>query len=94
MWRHAKLACPKFNRKKSHFLGYLATFMLRKKWKNCDDSFANFMKSAAKLYNEGNPPPKADYLPTPTEEAEIEAYEQNDFESEGDELPAIQETSM
>lgn len=56
MWHHAKLSCPSFNRKKSHFLGYLATFMLHKRWKNADDSFALFMKSAAKLYSNGDAP--------------------------------------
>ena len=62
MWRHAKMSCPAFNRKKQHFIGYLATFMLRKKWKNEDDSFAEFMKTAAKLYSNGNPPKEGRYI--------------------------------
>jgi hypothetical protein len=50
MWYHAKLSCPSHNRKKDHFLGYLATFILKKKWKAETDSFSLFMKAAAKLY--------------------------------------------
>ena len=92
MWRHAKLSCPKFNRKKAHFLGYLASFMLRKKWKNCDDSFANFMKAASRLYNQGNPPTKEDFILTPREEAQIAEYETNDYDSDEDELPVNQST--
>lgn len=52
LWRLAKLAVPPFNRKKQNFLGYLATFMLKRKWKNEDDSFATFMKAAAILYTQ------------------------------------------
>ena len=50
LWFHAKGACPRHNRAKQHFLGYLATFMLHRKWKSEPDSFALFMKTAATLY--------------------------------------------
>ena len=52
LWRHAKLSIPPFNRQKNNFLGYLATFMLRRKWRNDEDAFATFMKAAAIMYTE------------------------------------------
>lgn len=52
MWHLAKLSCPAFNRKKAHMLGYLATFMLRRKFKQEPDSFASFMMLCAKLYED------------------------------------------
>lgn len=58
LWRHANLSCPAFNRKKDHFLGYLATFMLRKKWQYEPDSFACFMSTVAKLYGDGTIKPQ------------------------------------
>ena len=68
MWRHAKLSCPAFNRRKSHFLGYLATFMLQKKWQKEKDSFACFMRAAAKLYDGSRTPPEVmDYTMTEKE---------------------------
>ena len=51
LWYHAKLFCPSFNRKKDHFLGYLCTFILKKKWKEEEDSFNLFMQAAASLYS-------------------------------------------
>jgi hypothetical protein len=51
LWRHAKLACPPFHRVSHHFLGYLATFMLRKKWKSHTNGFESFMKAAAQLFS-------------------------------------------
>ena len=68
--------------------------MLRKKWKNCDDSFANFIKAASRLYNQGNPPTKEDFILTPREEVQIAEYETNDYVSDEDELPVIQSTNM
>ena len=51
LWYHAKGACPRHNRAKQHFLGYLATFMLQKKWSKEADSFSMFMVAAANLYS-------------------------------------------
>lgn len=51
MWMHAKRSLPRHNRAKHHFLGYMAVFMLKKKWASKEDSFKCFMKTAAKLYN-------------------------------------------
>lgn len=53
LWKHAKASLPPHNRAKHHFLGYLATFMLKKKWEKDGNGigFQNFMKTAAKLYN-------------------------------------------
>lgn len=50
LWKHAKASLPRHNRAKHHFLGYLATFMLRQRWKD-GDGFQKFMLAAAKLYN-------------------------------------------
>ena len=50
MWRTAKRTCPEYNRQEDHFLGYLALFILRQKWKDEDDSFVKFMTAAANLY--------------------------------------------
>ena len=50
LWFHAKGGCPRSNRQKAHFLGYLATFMLHRKWRNQPDSFSQFMQTAAVLY--------------------------------------------
>ena len=50
LWYHAKLSCPSFNRLKSYFLGYLRTFIFKKRWKEDDDSFAQFMIATGKLY--------------------------------------------
>lgn len=44
---HAHLSAAK-----KHFLGYLATFMLRRKFENEPDAFATFMRSIAQLYSE------------------------------------------
>ena len=51
LWYHAKGSCPRHNRAKQHFLGYLATFILQRKWRDEEDSFAMFMRTAANLYN-------------------------------------------
>lgn len=50
LWRHAKLMCPNFNRKPGHFLGYLAVFMLHRRWNKITDGFAAFMAAACDLY--------------------------------------------
>ncbi len=51
------MSCPAFNRKKDHFLGYLATFMMQQKFRNDPDPFASFMQAAADLYKNGEPLP-------------------------------------
>ena len=45
-----KRSCPRHNRAKQHFLGYLATFIIQRKWKDDPDSFGQFMRTAATLY--------------------------------------------
>ncbi|KZS08385.1 Uncharacterized protein APZ42_027697 [Daphnia magna] len=47
----SKKSLPNTNRCTKMFAGYLATFMLRTKWKG-EDGFKLFMKYAAKLYSE------------------------------------------
>jgi hypothetical protein len=51
LWNLAKKSPPNTNRSKKMFAGYLATFMLRTKWKG-KDGFKLFMQYAAKLYSE------------------------------------------
>jgi len=51
-WAHAKRMLPHHNRARHHFVGYLALFMLRKKWAN-KDGFQCFMQAAAQLYKGG-----------------------------------------
>ena len=44
------MSLPPTNRRKSHFFGYLATFMLKRKWARGEDSFSTFMGADARLY--------------------------------------------
>ena len=47
MWAHAKRMIPSSGRRKNLFLGYLATFMLRRKLgRNNEDTFIGFMQLA------------------------------------------------
>ncbi|KZS01064.1 Uncharacterized protein APZ42_002392 [Daphnia magna] len=50
LWNLAKKSLPNTNRCKKMFAGYLATFMLRTRWKG-KGVFKLFMKYAAKLYS-------------------------------------------
>lgn len=49
-WAHAKRAMPAFNRNRKFFVGYLASFMLKRKWAEEEDGFECFRKAAAQLY--------------------------------------------
>ena len=49
-WTHAKRAMPALNRIRKFFVGYLATFMLKRKWANQINGSECFMKAAAQLY--------------------------------------------
>ncbi len=42
--------------------------------KKNNDCFANFIKSAEKLYNEGNPPVNSDYIQSSADEAGVQIY--------------------
>ena len=48
-----KYSLPQTHRKKEHFVGYLASYMLRKKWKDLD-GYPMFMTAAARLYMSDN----------------------------------------
>lgn len=51
LWKHAKDSLPRHNRAKKNFLGYLATFMLRRKFADKEDGFASFMELVSKQFN-------------------------------------------
>lgn len=53
LWRHAKRAVPPSNRQEQLFLGYLATFMLRKTFADERDGFSKFFRVAAAMVNTG-----------------------------------------
>jgi hypothetical protein len=56
MWHHVKASLPIANRSKHHLLGYLSTFMLKRKWRNEKDGFDRFMKTAAAMHKTGYNP--------------------------------------
>jgi hypothetical protein len=48
LWHLVKLFLPSTNRSPKYLMGYLALYMLHRKWKS-NDGFSLFMKEAAKL---------------------------------------------
>ena len=52
-WRELKRKVPVFGRRKKHFVGYLATVMLKMKYGDLKKRFDVFINEAVKLY----PPP-------------------------------------
>ena len=48
LWHLVKLFLPSSNRSPKYLMGYLALYMLHRKWKN-NDGFSLFMKESAKL---------------------------------------------
>jgi len=64
--------------------------MLRKKWKNADDSFSEFMQAAARLYSNGNPPKEQRYMDYDEEYNSIIFDGIDPYESDSDELEEAQ----